>query len=130
MERKRALRFATREEAEANVQNLLMRWFTVRETGVVESDDPFNYRWEEGRLVEIATEKAVKPIDGRILEWPMRTECDEVADNMHCGYCGEDSEIDESEERTRQQWALHVFGLRSTCRPITPRTRISWPNRA
>jgi hypothetical protein len=64
MEWKRALRFATREEAEANVQNLMMRWFTVRETRVVESDDPVNYRWEEGRLVEIA----VKPIDDRILE--------------------------------------------------------------
>ena len=64
MERKRALRFATREEAEAYVQNLMMRWFTVRETRVVESDDPVNYRWEEGRLVE----NAVKPIDDRILE--------------------------------------------------------------
>ena len=63
-----ALRFATREEAEANVQNLMMRWFAVRETRVVESDDPVNYRWEEGRLVEIATEKAVKPVDDRILE--------------------------------------------------------------
>ena len=63
-----ALRFATREEAEANVQDLMMRWFAVRETRVVESDDPVNYRWEEGRLVEIATEKAVKPVDDRILE--------------------------------------------------------------
>ena len=63
-----ALRFATREEAEANVQNLMMRWFAVRETRVVESDDPVNYRWEEGRLVEIATEKAVKPVNDRILE--------------------------------------------------------------
>ena len=32
-----ALRFATREEAEANVQDLMMRWFAVRETRVVES---------------------------------------------------------------------------------------------
>ena len=63
-----ALRLATREEAQANVQNLMMRWFAVRETRVVESDDPVNYRWEEGRLVEIATEKAVKPVDDRILE--------------------------------------------------------------
>jgi hypothetical protein len=63
-----ALRFATREEAEANVQNLMMRWFAVRDTRVVESDDPVNYRWEEGRLVEIATEKAVKPVDDRILD--------------------------------------------------------------
>jgi hypothetical protein len=63
-----ALRFATREEAEANVQDLMMRWFAVRETRVVESYDPGNYRWEEGKLVEIATEKAVKPVDDRILE--------------------------------------------------------------
>jgi hypothetical protein len=35
-----ALRFATREEAAANVQNLMMRWFAVRETRVVESDAP------------------------------------------------------------------------------------------
>jgi hypothetical protein len=39
-----ALRFATRQEAEANVQDLMMRWFAVRETRVVESDDPVNYR--------------------------------------------------------------------------------------
>ncbi len=40
-----ALRFATREEADANVQDLMMRWFAVRETRVVESDDdPINYR--------------------------------------------------------------------------------------
>jgi hypothetical protein len=63
-----ALRFATREEAEANVRDLMMRWFAVRETRVVESDDPVNYRWDEGKLVEIATEKTVKPVDDRILE--------------------------------------------------------------
>lgn len=45
-----ALRFATREEAEANVSNLAARWFLVRETRVVESDDPVNYRWVDGRL--------------------------------------------------------------------------------
>ena len=32
-----ALRFVTREEAEANVRDLMMRWFAVRETHVVES---------------------------------------------------------------------------------------------
>jgi hypothetical protein len=63
-----ALRFATREEAEANVRDLMMRWFAVRETRVVESDDPVNYRWDEGKLVEIATEKTVKPVDDRIVE--------------------------------------------------------------
>jgi hypothetical protein len=63
-----ALRFATREEAEANVRDLMMRWFAVRETRVVESDDPVNYRWVDGKLVEIAAEQAVKPVDDRILE--------------------------------------------------------------
>ena len=45
-----ALRFATREEAEANVRDLMMRWFAVRETRVVASDDPVNYRYVNGRL--------------------------------------------------------------------------------
>jgi hypothetical protein len=43
------LRFATREEAEANVQNLSWRWLSVRETRVVESDDPVNYRWDAAK---------------------------------------------------------------------------------
>lgn len=47
------LRFATREEAEANVQNLALRWMLVRQTRVVESSDPVNYRWVDGRLVEL-----------------------------------------------------------------------------
>jgi hypothetical protein len=38
-----ALRFATKEEAEISVANLAMRWMAVRETRVVESDDPVNY---------------------------------------------------------------------------------------
>jgi hypothetical protein len=53
-----ALRFATREEAEANVRDLMMRWFAVRETRVVESDDPVNYRYVDGRLESY--------IDGRL----------------------------------------------------------------
>jgi hypothetical protein len=40
-----ALRFATREEAEANVRDLMMRWLLVREVRVVESTDPVNYAW-------------------------------------------------------------------------------------
>jgi hypothetical protein len=39
-----ALRFATRAEAEQWVFDLSMRWFAVRETRVVESTDPVNYR--------------------------------------------------------------------------------------
>lgn len=40
-----ALRFATKEEAEANVLDLSCRWMAVRQTRVVESTDPVNYRW-------------------------------------------------------------------------------------
>jgi hypothetical protein len=65
-----ALRFATREEAEANVKELMMRWVAVTDTRVVESGDPVNHRWdfEEQRLIEVATEKAVKPVDDRLLD--------------------------------------------------------------
>ena len=53
-----ALRFATREEAEVNVQDLMMRWFAVRETRIVISDDPVNYRYVDGRLENLTTEAA------------------------------------------------------------------------
>jgi hypothetical protein len=53
-----ALRFATREEAEANVRDLMMRWFAVRETRIVESDDLVNYRYINGRLESLTTEAA------------------------------------------------------------------------
>ncbi len=48
-----ALRFATREEAEANVQDLMMRWFAVRDTRVVECDDPVNYSYIDHKLLPI-----------------------------------------------------------------------------
>jgi hypothetical protein len=51
-----ALRFANREEAAANVRDLMIRWFAVRETRVVESDDPVNYRYADGRLESLAPE--------------------------------------------------------------------------
>lgn len=50
-----ALRFATRKEAEDYVADLAFRWIAVRGTRVVESDDPVNYKWENGQLIE-ATE--------------------------------------------------------------------------
>jgi hypothetical protein len=46
-----ALRFSTKEEAEANARDLMMRWTLVRDIRVVESDDPVNYAWRDGRLV-------------------------------------------------------------------------------
>lgn len=48
-----ALRFATREEAEDNARELMSRWFAVRETRAVESSDPVNYAWVDGRLQEV-----------------------------------------------------------------------------
>jgi hypothetical protein len=45
-----ALAFATREEAEANVRGLRDRWFAVRETRVVESNEPVNYAWVNDAL--------------------------------------------------------------------------------
>jgi hypothetical protein len=53
------LRFATKEEAEANVLDLSMRWFLVRDTRAVESEDPVNYRWVPGKGLE-----AVDPSPG------------------------------------------------------------------
>lgn len=40
-----ALRFATREEAQAWVDDLAQRWRLVIDKRVVESDDPVNYRF-------------------------------------------------------------------------------------
>ena len=48
-----ALRFATEQEVAVNVCDLSMRWFAVREMRVVESSDPVNYRYIDGRLVPI-----------------------------------------------------------------------------
>lgn len=45
-----ALRFATKEEAEQNVEALMLRWWAVRETRVVESEDPVTHRWVDGKL--------------------------------------------------------------------------------
>lgn len=55
-----SLRFATKAEAEANVENLMMRWTSVRETRVVECDDPVNYAWRDGRLVNVEERKAAE----------------------------------------------------------------------
>lgn len=41
------LRFDTRANAEAYVRDLARRWTLVRETRVVECDDPVSYTWHE-----------------------------------------------------------------------------------
>lgn len=55
-----ALRFPTKEEAEANVQDLHSRWMLVSQTRVVESEDEPNYNWVDGKLVAIK-----KPEEGQ-----------------------------------------------------------------
>lgn len=51
-----ALRFATKEEAEGNVASLKWNWNEVRETRVVESSDPPNYRWVAGKGLDLIEE--------------------------------------------------------------------------
>ena len=41
--------FATREEAERYVDDLMWRWTAVRETRVVEVDKPVNSIWKDGK---------------------------------------------------------------------------------
>ena len=48
-----ALRFATREEAEANAADLFYRWLLPTDFGAEESTDPVNYRWVETKLEKI-----------------------------------------------------------------------------
>ena len=38
-----------------------MRWFSVQETRVVESDDPANYRYVDDRLESLTLEAALPP---------------------------------------------------------------------
>lgn len=49
------LRFTTREEAQACVEEQAARWWLVTDYRVVEVDDPVNYRWGEHGLVPIET---------------------------------------------------------------------------
>lgn len=44
------LAFATEQEALDNVRDLEMRWYAVRETRVVESDEPVNYTYHDRKL--------------------------------------------------------------------------------
>ena len=45
-----ALRFASKEEAGRYVRDLSMRWLAVRDTRVIESDEPVNYAIIDGVL--------------------------------------------------------------------------------
>jgi hypothetical protein len=45
--------FATREEAQAYVQDLEFRWMMVTATRVVETDAPITAQWKGGRTVHL-----------------------------------------------------------------------------
>jgi hypothetical protein len=47
------LAFATKEEAEANAKDLMYRWLLVTACRAVESDEPVNYQWVDGKLVAV-----------------------------------------------------------------------------
>lgn len=47
------LRFATKAEADAYVFDLSLRWTLVRDWRSVESPDPVNARWENGKAVHL-----------------------------------------------------------------------------
>ena len=40
------------------MHDLMMRWYAVRDTRVVGSDDPVNYRYVDGRLESVTSEAA------------------------------------------------------------------------
>lgn len=46
-----ALRFATREEAEASALHLFQRWTLCQDYRADESDDPVNFVWKDGNLI-------------------------------------------------------------------------------
>lgn len=48
-----ALRFATKEEAEAYGEDLANRWVLVREVEAQEDDEPVNYQFVNGILHEL-----------------------------------------------------------------------------
>jgi hypothetical protein len=56
-----SLRFATREEAEANVLHLAMRWLAVREWRATECDDPVTHRWTDRGLLTIDAPEGTEP---------------------------------------------------------------------
>ncbi len=47
------LRFATREEAESSGESLWTRWSAVDKYEVVESNEPVNYKFENGADVPL-----------------------------------------------------------------------------
>jgi hypothetical protein len=53
-----ALVFATKAEAWENARDLFSRWTVPTDYRVVEVDDPVNYAWVDGNLVEVKPDSA------------------------------------------------------------------------
>lgn len=47
------LRFATKEEAEANAKDLMSRWMLVTDTRAAPSEDEPNYKWTDHGLFHL-----------------------------------------------------------------------------
>jgi hypothetical protein len=47
------LAFATKEEAENNARDLLMRWFVPTDSRAIESDEPVNYQYVDQQLIKV-----------------------------------------------------------------------------
>lgn len=54
-----ALVFATKEEAEQNASDLLMRWFVPIDSRAVESNEPVNYSYVDRTLRAVAVDKEI-----------------------------------------------------------------------
>ena len=95
-----ALRFATKAEAEANVRDLFGRWTAVKETRVVESDEPANFKWTRNGLEKLQPENdcacggtGVVPDPHTEDGYAPCPDCVErfahkVDENENCVYCG------------------------------------------
>jgi hypothetical protein len=51
------MRFATKQEAENYIANLMFKWTAVRETRVVKTNDPVNYRFVDYELIMVPVEE-------------------------------------------------------------------------
>ena len=78
-----ALRFATKKEAEDNVHDLFMRWTLVRETRVVESTDPVNYCYKNGKLEKAEEAPAESPVQSPETTEPQTPELDEYDEQAY-----------------------------------------------
>jgi hypothetical protein len=66
-----ALRFATEAEAQGYIKHLAWRWTMVRDTRVVECDDPVGYEWnvETNELTSLDSGYTREPPDRGTSPW-------------------------------------------------------------